>query len=214
MNQDKYIPALEYDWLTPFYDLLLRLTMPESIFKNQLVKQAQIEKDYHILDVGCGTGNLVILIKKTYPESEVVGLDVDKKILEIARSKIDKNGLDIHLDHGAALELPYSNFSFDCVFSSLVFHHLTKENKLRMLKEIYRILRAGGELHVADFGKPHNGIMSLISSIIWRSEEAYDNVKGLLPELFFDSGFVEVKKTRQFMTIFGTLSLFRARKPK
>ncbi|MFQ6084441.1 MAG: class I SAM-dependent methyltransferase [Candidatus Aminicenantia bacterium] len=214
MNQDKYIPALGYGWLTPFYDFLLRLTMPERKFRNQLIEQARIDKDYCILDVGCGTGTLVILIKRNYSESEVIGLDVDKKVLEIARSKIDKNGLDIHLDHYTGFELPYSNTSFDRVFSCLVLHHLTREKKLRMLKEMYRILRSGGELHVADFGKPNNKTMELISSLLWKSEEAYDNVKGLLPKLFFDSGFVEVEETGRFITIFGTLYLFKAKKPK
>ncbi len=54
------------------------------------MEQMRIEKGYRILDIGCGTGTLDIIIKKAYPDAEVVGIDGDPKILEIARSKIKK----------------------------------------------------------------------------------------------------------------------------
>ena len=103
MHQDKYIPALGYDWLTPFYDFLFRLTLPERKFRNQLIEQARIDKDYRILDVGCGTGTLVIRIKKNYSESKVIGLDVDKKVLEIAKSKISFGILITTIGHNILL---------------------------------------------------------------------------------------------------------------
>lgn len=59
----------------------------ESTFKPKLVEQARIEKGQRVLDLGCGTATLSILIKKTNPEAEVVGLDADPKILDIAKSK-------------------------------------------------------------------------------------------------------------------------------
>ena len=94
----------------------------------------------------------------------------------------------------------------------MVFHHLTQENKVRSVKEVFRVLRLGGELHVADLGKPQNALMYLISLIIRRLEEALDNVKGLLPEMFRNAGFNQVEETARYMTIFGTIALYRARK--
>ena len=76
--------------------------MRESTFKRRLVEQARIEKGQRVLDLGCGTGTLTILIKKSHPEAEVIGLDGDPNILEIARTKIAKAGLDITLDQGIA----------------------------------------------------------------------------------------------------------------
>ncbi len=167
-----------------------------------------------MLDLGCGTATLTILIKKAQPEAEVIGLDSDLKILEIARSKVAKEGLSIALDQGMSSELPYYDNSFDRVVSSLVFHHLTRENKVRTFKEIFRIIRSGGELHVADFGKPHNALMYLISLFVRHFEETSDNIKGLLPEMFRKAGFADVQETAQYMTVNGTLSLYRARKPE
>ncbi len=184
----------------------------ESTFKRCLVDQAGIEKKSRVLDIGCGTATLTILIKKVHPEADVTGLDGDPEILKMAKTKIINAGLDIKLDPGMAFELSYDNSSFDRVVSSLVFHHLTRENKVRTIKEIFRVLSPGGELHLADFGKPHNALMYLISLVFRHLEETKENIDGLLPGMFQEAGFEQVEETARFMTVFGTLSLYRARK--
>ncbi len=215
MRADPYITALSHDWLTPLYDLLIRWTMPESTFKRRLIEQTRIRSDHRVLDLGCGTATLTLLIKKTYPEATVVGIDGDPKILGIARRKANKANLDITLDQGMGFNLPYSDASFDRVVSSLVFHHLNRENKEATLGEIHRVLRAGGELHIADFGKPHNALMRVVA-FPWQIFDGFqttaDNVKGLMPELIRSAGFVEIHESARYMTLFGTLSLYASRK--
>jgi len=184
----------------------------ESTIKPRLVEQARIEKGHRVLDLGCGTATLTILLKKAQPEAEVVGFDGDPKILEIAKEKVAKTGVDIHLDYGMAFELPYPDNFFDRVVSSMVLHHLTRENKARTLKEVFRVLKPDGELYVADFGKPQNLLMSLTSLITRRLEETADLIKGSLPDMFRDAGFEQVEKTGQFMTVFGTFALYKAQK--
>jgi len=208
-----YIPAFGHSLLTPLYDLMMKWAARETTFKPKLVEQARIEKSHRVLDLGCGTATLTILIKKTQAQAEVIGLDADPKILEIAKSKVARAGLDIELDYGTAFELPYPDNSFDCVVSSMVLHHLTRKNKVRSLKEAFRVLRPRGELHVADLGKPQNALMYLPSLIIGRLEETSDNVKGLLLEMLRNVGFDQVEETTRYMTIFGTITLYRARKP-
>jgi len=147
----------------------------------------------------------------------VIGLDGDSKVLAIARAKAAKAGLDVTLDHGMAFELPYPDDSFDRVFSSLLFHHLTREIKDRTLREVFRVLRPGGELHVADWGKPQNWLMRMAFLFVQMLDgfsTTVDNVSGLLPELFRAAGFEEVQETAQYATIVGTLSLYKARKPR
>ncbi|PSB48925.1 methyltransferase type 11 [Cyanosarcina cf. burmensis CCALA 770] len=216
-NHNKYIPALKYDLLTPVYDPLLKWTMGEFAFKRQLVRQAGIEKGNRVLDLGCGTATLTLLLKKSHPEAEVVGLDGDPKVLEIAKTKAVKTGLKIALDRGMAFELPYPDRSFDRVLSSLVFHHLTRDNKVRTLKEVFRVLKPGGELHVADWGKPQNTLMRvafLLVQMLDGFNTTADSVNGLLPELFSQAGFEDIQQTERRMTLFGTLALYRARKTK
>ena len=212
-KSDKYIPAVSFNWLTPLYDPIIQLLFPEKAFRGCLIEQMRIEKGHRVLDIGCGTATLDILIKKGNPDADVVGLDGDQKILGIARAKIEKEGLDIILDKGMAFELSYPDNSFDRVVSSLVFHHLTRENKMRTFNEMFRILKPGGELHAADIGKPQNFIMLIPSHALRFLEEASENIKGLLPEMFRSAGFTQVEETAKFMTIIGTLSLYKARKP-
>ncbi|HLF25577.1 MAG TPA: methyltransferase domain-containing protein [Anaerolineae bacterium] len=212
-KNDKYIPALRHDWLTPLYDPLLRWIMREEKFKRRLIAQADIQPGHHVLDLGCGTATLTVLIKRTHPAAEVVGVDGDPKVLDIGRAKAAKASVGIQLDHGLADQLPYPDQSFDRVLSSLVLHHLTGENKRRAAREVFRVLRPGGELHVVDFGKPHTVWSKLISSLTSRLEEAADNVAGRLPEIFREAGFDLIEETGSHSTVFGSLSFYRARKP-
>lgn len=211
-KQDRYIPAFSYGWLTAPYDLITRLTMREFTFKRRLVDQARITKGERVLDLGCGTATLTILIKESHPEAEVIGLDGDPKVLEIARTKTARAGLDITLERGIAFELPYADSSFDRVFSSLLFHHLTRENKRRTLGEVFRVLKPGGEFYLADFGKPNNVLMYLISLVMRHFEEYQDNSDGLLPKFIEEAGFEPVREFTRYLTVFGSLSLYYARK--
>ncbi|MDR7418215.1 MAG: methyltransferase domain-containing protein [Armatimonadota bacterium] len=208
-----YIHALNRRWLTPLYDPLMRLTMRESVFKPMLVRQAGIQPGESVLDLGCGTATLTILIKQTYPEARVVGLDGDAGVLEIARAKAAAAGAAIHLDLGMAYALPYSDGAFDHVVSSLVLHHLTRADKQQTMREVFRVLRPGGGLHVVDFGPPRSRPMRLAAAIMRRLEETADNFDGLLPGMFAEAGFAMVEEAAQFATLFGPLSLYRAQKP-
>jgi ubiquinone/menaquinone biosynthesis C-methylase UbiE len=207
-----YIRPLSFDWLTPFYDRLIALLLPEAALKGRLIEQARVGPRARVLDLGAGTATLTIMIKQAHPDAEVVGLDGDAHVLEIARAKASAVGVELQLDRGFATKLPYDDASFDRVFSSLMLHHLTLEEKRLAFAEVRRVLRPDGELHILDFGKPHNLPAYLISLVIRLGEHAADNIKGLLPGLLAETGFVAVKETERRMTVFGTLSLFEARR--
>ena len=172
------IPALHFRWLTPWYDAIVERLFPEKSVKAALIAQAHIQPGQRLLDVGCGTGTLALLIQHAHPDAEVHGLDVDQQILDIARHKAEKAGATLILHQGTATRLPYPDESFDCVFSTLMLHHLKREEKRQALMEIYRILKPGGELHVVDFAKPNDMAMWLISLLIRWAEEIHDNVFG------------------------------------
>lgn len=207
-QKSKYIPALSWKVLTPFYDTFFRLTMREELFKRRLIEQAQIRSGQRVLDLGCGTGTLTIMVKQAHPDSEVIGLDGDPQILDIARYKAIQTGSPITFDEGMADQLPYPDASFDRVLSSMVFHHLSTQDKERALTEIYRVLKPDGQFHLADFGVPHSFYAKIIGWLIRRFERLDDNVNGRIPEMFVRAKF-SVAKTSEFWTLFGTLALLR-----
>ena len=131
---DNYIPALRFHWLTDLYDPVVALTTREKVFKARLIESARIDVGERVLDLGCGTGTLAILLKRKTGDLQVTGLDGDKAILAKAKAKAEKAELDISFDHGLSFALPYDDASFDHVFSTLFFHNLTWGNKLKTLK--------------------------------------------------------------------------------
>jgi ubiquinone/menaquinone biosynthesis C-methylase UbiE len=122
MNKKKdFIPALGYEWLTGFYDLTIKLTMPEKKFRTKLIDELDPKNEEAILEFGYGTGQNIILAHERNNKAKLIGLDIDPKVQEIARYKIKKLGFDIPLDLYAGANFPYPDNSFDKVFSSLVF---------------------------------------------------------------------------------------------
>jgi len=216
LRHDPYIPALRFDWLTFLYDPVVRLTTREAAFKTALLAQAMIQPGQRVLDLACGTATLTIAIKQAHPQAIVIGVDGDPAILRQARAKAERSGADIAFDEGLSYELPYADESFDHVLSSLFFHHLTRENKLRTLTEIKRVLKPGGEFHVADWGAPQNVVMKLASQGIVMLDGATtkDNFAGQLPEFIAQAGFTDVQETRYFNSLFGTIRLHKGRNPR
>ena len=214
-EQAGYIHALRFQRLNQVYDPLIRYFLRENTFKRRLIQQAHIQPGQRVLDLGCGTGTLTLLVKQHHPDSDVLGIDGDPAILAQARAKSLAARANVTFTQGMAFSLPYPDNSFDRILSSLVFHHLTREHKRRAIAEIYRVLRPGGEVHIADWGKPHNAVMRaafLSVQMLDGFATTQDSVTGQLVGLLADAGFQEARETEACMTIMGSLCLYRARK--
>jgi len=208
-----YVPALGFGWLTPAYDWIAGWGSREKTVKTALLEQANLAPAHEVLDVGCGTGTLAIWAKERHPGPAVTGLDADPKVLAIASRKAAKAGVSLRLHRGLSMSLPYAGGRFDRVLSTLLFHHLSLPEKRRTAGEIHRVLRPGGELHVADWGRASGPLMRgafLAVQLVDGFGNTRDNVNGRLPGLFEEAGFSGVSETGTFATAFGTLSLYRA----
>ncbi len=213
MNKNSsYIPALHWNALTPFYDLVLSWGMREKRFKNELIRQAQIQPGQVVLDLGCGTATLTILLKQAHPDAAVTGLDGDPEVLRIGQAKAEKAGVHLTLDQGMAYALPYPDGSFDRVVSSLMFHHLSTQDKQRAMNEVYRVLRPGGSFWIADFGRPQGTWSHFVSPFMARIEAAGDNHRGLLLTMLGTAGFQGITSPVRLATLFGTLYLYSGQK--
>jgi SAM-dependent methyltransferase len=201
-TQRTYIPAAGRDWALPLYDPLVKL-LGGDVARRALVEQAALRPHQRVLDVGCGTGTLVTLIKRLHPDVEVVGLDPDLRALARARRKAERASARIQFDQGFADELPYPEASFDRVFSSLMFHHLGRDEKESMLREVRRILRPGGFLCLLDFGGPESGAGGFLARLLHSNHQFRDNSEDRILGFMSRAGFTSPKKVSQGTMFFG-----------
>ena len=214
MHQPKreFIPAAGVDWLLPLYDPLLRLFGRDELLRRTLIAAAYIGPGQRLLDIGCGTGILSVLLKQVEPDAEVRGLDPDPKVLARARAHAEREGAAVEFDRGFADQLPYADATFDRVFSSLMFHHLTPDQRRAALRGVQRVLKPGGTLQVLDFGQTDSGLHGLIGRLFHHGAESGDPVEGRLPSLMSAAGFVAAEEVSRHRTLLGNISYCRAQR--
>lgn len=207
------IPALRFKALTRFYDPVVRMTTRERSVKRSLIEFARVPEGATVVDLGCGTGTLTVWLKQQYPTARVIGLDADPAILEFAKAKANAAGVEVEFINSNATDIPLDTGSVDRIVSSLFFHHLLPDTKIRVLTDALRVLASGGELHLSDWGKPANILMRALFypvRVLDGFANTRENVQGLLPALIREAGAGQVAEQALYNTMFGTLRLLRA----
>jgi ubiquinone/menaquinone biosynthesis C-methylase UbiE len=203
MSQREFVPAAGHDVFLPFYDPLVSLIGFDRA-RRELISGANIESDHHILDIGCGTGTLVVKLKRQYASAHVVGLDPDPKALRRARIKAARAAVSVELDQGFADQLPYKKESFDRIFSSFMFHHLNEQERENMLTEVLRVLTPGGLFHLVDF-IVDDASHGLLDRLFRFHAQMKDNSDERILDLMSQAGFINPVKVNEGNMLFGLL---------
>lgn len=204
MSSKKFIPAAHFDFLTPFYGPFVSAFYGKHFRK--IAKRIDLKPDEKLLDVGCGDGNLLKILHKKYPNNKLIGLDIDPKILKIARKKLSKN---IELIESSAASLPPSDHSINVVTSTFMIHHLRTTDKEKMLKEIFRILKPNGRLYLLDFGPPTNLFGKIVTVLFRKAEHLNDALEDKYRKFMKEAGF---KKIHTIYRTHGMFELLEAKK--
>ena len=185
-DERPFLPGMSRSWLLPLYDPLTRLLGVRRIHR-RLLDQAGVRPGQRVLEIGCGTGNLLLSAKQSQPSATVVGVDPDLTALARAHRKARRRGLAVQLDRGYADELPYADSSVDVVLSSFMLHHVPADQREPAMREVLRVLRPGGALHLVDVG----GSGDSGHRHRFTREHAVDDV----PNLLRRAGFTEAVET-------------------
>src|SRR5262252_6797729 len=184
-----YLPAAGLDLFLPLYDPMVKLLGADRARK-KLFDQASVAPHHRVLDIGCGTGTFAIAIKSWLRSVEVVGLDPDPKALARSRRKAARAGAAVRFDQGFASALPYPDASFDRVFSSLMFHHLSQDARLATLREVRRVLKPDGSVHLMDFEQGGSDSHSPVARWLHSSKRMQGNTREQIEELMREAGLV------------------------
>jgi ubiquinone/menaquinone biosynthesis C-methylase UbiE len=205
MEERKYLPAASRDIFLPAYDPIMRL-LGFARALEALLAQAELQPSHSVLDIGCGTGTLAILIKRREPRVRVTGLDPDPRALARAARKAERAGVAIALDRGFADALGYADATFDRVFSSMMFHHLPKDERFTALTEVRRVLRPGGRLELLDFA---GGSPNFLAHVLHGRQPAAPAHDRLLQRMT-EAGLAHVRRVGTRGTIAGAIGYYQA----
>jgi ubiquinone/menaquinone biosynthesis C-methylase UbiE len=210
---ERYVPAAGRAVFTRLYDPVVALTMREQTFRERLRAQVLdgLPAGAPVTDVGCGTGTLAIALAAA--GAAVTAVDGDPEVLALARAKPGADA--VQWRKGSAAALPLLGASADRVVMSLLLHHLGAQAKRAALAEAVRVLRPGGRLHVADWGRPRGAFPRLGAWALQRIDEAEslrEHLHGRLPAVIAEAGFADVTLHGRMRTAWGSLELLSARR--
>lgn len=204
----RYVPPGQFRGFTRIYDTGCRITCSGRHFKKRILAKIDLSPGETVLDVGCATGTLLRLIGKDHPGVRLVGLDPSEEALRMAAGRLRKDGVEAELWHGFAESLPLDDESVDVCVSTQTFHHMPDSAKRQAMKEIYRVLRPGGRVFIADFGEEDRWWVRKMA-FLERAEYTVNMFSGLIRETLAEAGF---KGTRVLLRQFPAMDLFAARK--
>lgn len=216
--RDGYVPALGFSALTPLYDAMLAVATRERTWRGALADQIALDAGETIVDVGCGTGTLAIMLKQREPGARVIGIDPDPEALTIASRKADVAGVEVEWRCGFARDAakPLGLAGADKAVSSLVFHQVPILEKGAGLAAMFEAVRAGGSIHIADYARQRGRIRRALFATIGvldGFDNTMPNARGMLEELLTQMVGNEVRPRRVVETVTGAISLFACRRP-
>jgi ubiquinone/menaquinone biosynthesis C-methylase UbiE len=136
--------AVSYDPITQY------ALPPNETWVRQALIDAIQSKPRRILDLGCGTGSTTLMLKRAFPNAEVIGVDLSPYMLVVAEHKAQQAGLEMQWRHGNAEQTGFPDASFDLLTASLLFHETPATVSGAILRECFRLLTIGGEVIILD----------------------------------------------------------------
>lgn len=205
------------DTLSDLAERVVQWASPERAYTTEIVRLLSLKSGDRLLDIGCGTGDLLSMAAAREAGSILVGIDPDEDALELASHKISGTIHPAELHQGVAEQLPFDDESFDIVVATRLLVGLEPRSRAETLRESWRVLRPGGRLVVADWAEQPEGIEALVSWP-WRlvRDTFFENEAAGVPtvaEAIAIARFHPPEPRGTFRTVVGRIEILEAFKP-
>jgi len=194
----------EYTALAPSYDQRWSSYLRAS-FEMTLEQMTDLPAD-RVLDVACGTGQLLELLAERTAQSELVGIDRVPAMLEVAKHRLGQRAIFIE---GEARQLPFDDAHFQLVISTNALHYFPDADAA--LREIRRVISAGGNLIITDWCRNYVA-MKLLNRLLPWTQHAHVHTfnTGELKNSLANAGFGIIGETRRKIDWFWGLMTIHA----
>lgn len=216
MTQPAFTPALGRFGAGWLYDAVVALT-GERGWRRAACRELAAEPGDVVVDVGCGSGSQSLMVYALQPQARIVGVDPDVRMLALARRKAEKVSAPVEFRSGMgdALAAVLPDVRADKVISSLVLHQCPLPMKRAILASMHEVLKPGGRLVIADFGRQRSWLMRAAFLIVQMADGFADtqpNADGVLPDLMRQAGFGNVREAQVIPTLVGAVTVYVAEK--
>ncbi|GKU27560.1 demethylmenaquinone methyltransferase [Clostridium folliculivorans] len=157
--------AKRYDMLNSILTLNI-----DKLWRKKAIKLSGIKKDDKVLDLCCGTGQMIDYECKAVGKSTcVTGIDFSQEMLDVGKERLDYLSKDymFELIKGSILELPFENNTFDCITIAFGLRNIQDTNKA--LSEMYRVLKPNGKVICLELSKPNRLILNKVYNLYFNN---------------------------------------------
>jgi len=187
-----------------------RLTIRARTWCEPLIQESALRSGERVLEVSAEGCSLCKVLARQYPAVHF------SAVQPAGSSKSVRGPLsNLELLHGDQYCIDCRAASFDKVILSLALHPLRQSDKVALLKEMRRVLRHGGTLHIADFDQPlHRREIHALrgTGYLFGSETAKPHLDGSWLNLIKQTGFDGVRRVNTVSEIVGRIAIIRARR--
>lgn len=174
----------------------------EDILRNTTIDLAKVKAGDSVLEIGCATGSLsMAAARKAGSSGKVCAIDLIPGMIEAAKEKSKRAGLDIDFQTGSIEKIPYAERMFDRVLCSFMIFHMSVGVRNKGFEEIFRVLKPGGTLLILDIAIPRGAFARAILKFLLGFMLKHD-LEELNPKLE-SAGFSEIRIARAPFRVFG-----------
>jgi demethylmenaquinone methyltransferase/2-methoxy-6-polyprenyl-1,4-benzoquinol methylase len=157
--------AKRYDMLNSILTLNI-----DKLWRKKAIKLSGIEKDDKVLDLCCGTGQMIDYeCKAVGKNTSVIGIDFSQEMLDVGKERLEYLSKDYRfkLIKGSILELPFEDNTFDCITITFGLRNIQDTNKA--LSEMYRVLKPNGKVICLELSKPNRLILNKVYNLYFNN---------------------------------------------